>query len=99
PVAVEHAGLDAGDVAVEDLVAVLGKRDPVGLAAVVRIEQADLHLLGMRREEGEVRALVVERDAERIGPAFGNTVVAHEYSFGFPPRRGPRRAGHRLEGA
>src|SRR5690606_39439580 len=56
----------SSDLPMEYLIAVLGEGDPVGLPAVLRIEEADLDLLGMGREEREIRALGIERDAEGI---------------------------------
>ena len=64
-IAVVLARPQVGKIAVPDLVRHLRQRDPIGLLAVV-VEQAQLDLLGMRREEGEVHAGAIPAGAERI---------------------------------
>ena len=56
-VAVDLAGTHARHVAVPDLVAVFGQLDALGLGLAAVIEQAELDLGGVRREEGEVDPL------------------------------------------
>ena len=74
--AVELAGLQIGKVAVPDLVGPLGQRDPLGfLDRARRIEQAQLDLRRMFREEGEVDARAVPGCAERIRRAAPDTHV------------------------
>jgi hypothetical protein len=51
-----------------DLVGLLAQLDPLDLAPALGIEQAQLHALGLLREEREVHALAVPGRAERIRP-------------------------------
>ncbi len=53
-VAVELARPDLGQVAVPDLVGEFGQRDPLGLAPSLRIEEAELDLLRVGGEDGEI---------------------------------------------
>ena len=66
-IAVEGAGADARDVAVKHLVGVFGQFD-AGLALAV--EQADLDLGGIGREQRKIGTLTAPVCAERIGKAF-----------------------------
>ena len=74
---VERAGADAGDVTVKNFVGVLGELEPVDLASVGRIEDADVDARRMSGEDREIGAVGVGRGAERIGLAFAD---AHERS-------------------
>jgi hypothetical protein len=65
-IAVERAGPDVGQVAVPDLVGELGQRDPLELLLAAGVEEADLDLRRVRREEREVDALAVPRRSARI---------------------------------
>ena len=64
-IAVAQAGPRVGDVAVPDLIGVLGKREPVQLAPAALVEQAELDLFRVRGKEGEVNAFAVPGRAER----------------------------------
>ena len=74
-IAVERAGPRVRQVAVPDLVGVFRQHDAVDLALARGVEQAELDLFGVRREQREVDALAVPGGAERIGlpgqPATG----------------------------
>ena len=75
-VAVELAGPRVRQVAVPDLVGVLGQHDPLELALAAGIEQAELDLLGVGAEQGEVDAPAIEGGAQGIsdtGPDPGAT--------------------------
>ena len=67
PEAVPLSGFDAGDVAVMDVGGVIGQLEAT-LAAVV-VEHAELHLGGGLREERDVDAVAVVRDAEGMRDA------------------------------
>src|SRR6185369_1497277 len=58
-VAVHRAGAYAFDIAVPDLVGVLGELDALVLALAAGIEQAQLDAGGVRGEQGEVDAFAV----------------------------------------
>ncbi len=73
--AVKRAGPDAGDVAVKDFVGVFGQLEPVDLASVRRVEDADVDPRRMRGEDREIGAVGVGRRAERIGLAFADSHV------------------------
>ncbi len=79
-----------GKVAVPDLVGHLRQRHPVGLLAV-RVEQAQLDLGGMGREQGEVDAGTIPARAERIGQPRPEAKVRHGASA--PMREIVRRGG------
>ena len=81
---VKRAGSDVGDVAVEDLVGVLGQLETVDLASVGRVEDADVDPRRMGGKDREIGALGVGGGAERIGLAFAD---AHERSCRPPPFR------------
>ena len=68
-VAVELARADVRQVAVPDLVSVLGQHDPLELALAAVVEQAQLDLLGVGAEQREVHAAAVEGGAQRVGGA------------------------------
>src|SRR5690606_41565025 len=67
PRAGQRAGTDLGQIAMPDLVRILGKLDPLDLGQLVRMKEAKLHALGVRREQREVRAFAVPGRAERRG--------------------------------
>jgi hypothetical protein len=58
-VAVQLPGLQALEVAVPDAVSALGELDTRQLAAAAGVEQAQVHLLGMAGEDGEIGATPV----------------------------------------
>ncbi len=66
-IAVDRAGPRIRQVAVPDLVGVFGQGDPLDLAVAPGIEQAELDLGRMRREQGEVDAEPVPCRTERVG--------------------------------
>ena len=69
-VAVAGAGGDTGDEAAMD-VAETGKRQAGGLAVAV-VEQADLNLSGILRDDGEVDAAADGERPERLRQAGGD---------------------------
>ena len=89
-IAVEGAGADARNVAVKYLVGVFGKFD-AGLALAV--EQADLDLGGVGREQRKVGTLAAPVRAERIGKAFFDR-TGHDAPFSCAAKR----ARHNLAG-
>jgi len=56
PVAVDRAGAGIRQVTVPDLVGVFGELDPLDLLLALVVEQAELDLGGVGREQGEVDA-------------------------------------------
>ena len=58
-IAIEGSGPDALQTAVKDLIGVFGQGDALGLAAMGRIEQAQLDPRRMRREQREIGASAV----------------------------------------
>ena len=81
-IAVELARADVGQVAVPDLVGVLGQHDPLQLALAAGIEQAELDLLGIGAEQGEVDAPAIEGGAQRIGGTGPNPGTTRELEHG-----------------
>ena len=82
-VAVQLAWAQVRQVAVPDLVRVLGQRHPRRLAPTAGIEKAQLDPLGVHREQREVDAAAVPVGAERIrraGPHAGRTGWGHARS-------------------
>ena len=75
-VAVDGAGPDLGQVAVPDLVGVFGQLDALDLLVAGAVEQADLDLGGVGREEREIGALAVPGRAAREGRAFPDLEIA-----------------------
>ena len=69
-VAVDRARPCIGQVTVPDLVGVLRQGDALDLAPAALLEQAELDLGGVGREQGKVDAQTVPGGAERIGEAF-----------------------------
>jgi hypothetical protein len=69
-VAVNRARPCIGQVSVPDLVGVLRQGDALDLAPAALLEQAELDLGGVGREQGKVDAQTVPGGAERIGEAF-----------------------------
>ena len=67
PVAVDRAGPRVRQIAVPDLVGVFRQLDALEFALASLIEQAELHLGGVGREQGEVDAEPVPCRAKRIG--------------------------------
>ena len=68
-VAVERAGTRFRQVAVPDLVGIFRQRHPVDLAGAGLVEQAQLDLGRIGREQGEIDAEAVPGGAQRVGPA------------------------------
>ncbi len=69
PVAVELAGARLGQITVPHLVGVFRERD-AGLFVLPRaVEQAQLHFVGVRREQRKIDPLPIPGRAERIGLA------------------------------
>jgi hypothetical protein len=64
-VAVELPRAHAGKVAVPHEVGALAQRHAADLPLAVLVEEAQLHLFGMAREDREIRALPVPRGAQR----------------------------------
>jgi len=69
PIAVKLARLHARDVAVPDPVGTFGHGQTPQLVTAVRIEQAQLELLGMAREHREIAALRIPAGTERVWDA------------------------------
>ena len=57
---------------VEDFTSAGRKSDALNLALSVRVEEAELDLSRIRREDCDVDAATIERNAKRFGKAFGN---------------------------
>ncbi len=71
--AVERAGPDAGNMAVENLVGIFGQFQPLDFASVRCVKDADLDPCRMRGEDREISAVGVGCGAERIGLAFADS--------------------------
>ena len=69
-IAVDRARPRIGQVTVPDLVGILRQGDALDLAPAALVEQAELDLGGVGREQGEVDAQPVPGGAKRIGEAF-----------------------------
>ena len=69
-IAVDRARPRIGQVTMPDLVSVLRQGDALDLAPAALLEQAELDLGGVGREQGKVDAEPVPGGAERIGEAF-----------------------------
>jgi hypothetical protein len=74
-VAVEGAGADLGDVAVEDFISIFGQFD-AGLS--VAVEQADLDLGGIGGKQCEIGTPAVPVRAQRIRQAFFDRSIRHD---------------------
>ena len=70
PIAVDRARPRIGQIAVPDFVGVLRQGDAFDLAPAALLEQAELDLAGVGREQREVDAEPVPYRAEGIGQAF-----------------------------
>ena len=90
--AIERAGTDTRDVTVKNLVGVFREFEAIGLAAVLAIEETNLHLRGIGGEDSEVRTMGVVARTERQRFALADTlsVTAHIDAFGW--RSGAERA-------
>jgi hypothetical protein len=66
-ISIERARPCIRQIAVPDLIGVLWQRHTIDLAYTRGIEEAELHSLGMPREQGEVDALTVPGRTQRIG--------------------------------
>ncbi|MNN57835.1 hypothetical protein D3C81_1728440 [compost metagenome] len=71
-VAVDQPGVRVGQVAVVDLVGVFGQLDALDFLFATGVEQAQLDLGGVGREQGEVDPKPVPGSAEGEGHAFAN---------------------------
>src|SRR5215510_9880714 len=69
-IAVDRARPRIGEVAVPDLVGVLRQGDALDLASAVTLEQTELDLGRVGREQREVHAQAIPRRTKRIGQAF-----------------------------
>ena len=79
--------------AVEDLVGIFGQLDPFELGLALVVEQAQLDLGGVGREECEVDARPVPGRAEARGRAFPQPVAPHDLRGGRRGLRGLRLGG------
>ena len=68
--AVELSGLHVREIAVEHLIGIFGKLDPVRLLGAGRVEEAQLDLGGVGREQGEIGAPTVPERSARMRGAF-----------------------------
>ena len=74
-IAIDLARPDVSDPAVEDLVGVFGKLDALQLGGAVGVEETDLDLGGIGREQREVHALPVPVGATGMRQTFANTAI------------------------
>jgi hypothetical protein len=78
-VAIERAGLDAGNVAVENLVGIFRQFEPVGLALAV--EQAHLNLGGVGGKQREIGPLIgtlaAPAGSQRVRQPFFDGEICH----------------------
>jgi hypothetical protein len=81
-VAVGRAWPRIGEVAVPDLVGIFGQIDALDLALAAGVEQAELDLGRVRREQGEVDAQAVPGGAERVGQTFKESRAAERRCLG-----------------
>ena len=79
-IAVDEPRRGAFEVAVPDLVGVLGQRDALELALAGGVEQAQLDAGRVRREQREVDAVAVPSRAAQVRHAFAKLVVCHSPS-------------------
>src|SRR3954469_24373222 len=86
-ISVEESGPRLRQVAVPDEVGALAHFDALDLAAAARIEKAQLHALGVLREQREVDAGAVPGPAERIRPSAPDGARCNEGSCGRLHRR------------
>jgi hypothetical protein len=70
PVPVDRSGPHTRQIAMPDLIGVLGQLDPLQLLFAVFVEQADLYLGCVGGEDSEVRALSIPAGAAWVGKAF-----------------------------
>src|SRR6185437_2075153 len=69
PIAVEKTRPRLGKVTVPDLVRALAQIDSLHLAPAARVEQAELHLVGVGREKREIDTLPIPGGPARVGVA------------------------------
>ena len=86
PIAVELARAHVGQVAVPDLVGVLGQRDARDLALAGVVEQAQLDLFRVRREQREVGAGTVPGRAQADTADPAKPAPSHPLSLSCPGR-------------
>lgn len=80
-VAVELPGSDVREVAVPDLVCVLGQQNAVKLLPPLGVEKRQLNLLRVLGEECEVHSAPVPRLPARIGLPWPKAKLAGHYSL------------------
>ena len=71
-VAVNQAGMRVGQVAVVDLIGVFGQLDALDFLFAAGVEQAQLDLGGVGREQGEIHPKAIPGGAEGEGQAFAD---------------------------
>jgi hypothetical protein len=76
PVTVNLARPDVGNIAVPNVVAALRQNNAFEFAAALLVEQAQLDLLRMGREQREIGAAPVPGGAQRVRRAGGNSPLA-----------------------
>ncbi len=93
PVAVTLPGPHVRQVAVPDLVGVLGQRDTLDFT-VARVEQAEFHPGSVPRVQREVHTQAVPGRPQRERPAFAHPRGLRPLTAGhrFPPRRAQRQS-------
>jgi hypothetical protein len=89
PIAVELAGSRFGQVAVPDLIGLLGQADALQLAPTATIEEAQLDGLGRLGEQGEVDAGAVVAGPQGVGASRPHLDVVGQGG----QARGARRTG------
>ena len=65
----------------------LGQADALDLAAAVGVEEAELHRLGIGREQGEVDAVSVPGRAQRLRPAGAQAPACGSHALSGPAGR------------
>jgi hypothetical protein len=102
-IAVELAGAQLRQVAVPDEIGALAQRDALHLALAGLLEQAQLDLLGVAREQREIHPFAVPGRAERmrgtrpdLGHVLRHRLVSHSLTISSRPRRGISTQSGRL---
>ena len=73
PVAVDGAGAGVRQIAVPDLIGIFGQFYAIELGPAGWVEQAELDLGGIGREQGEIHPQSVPGGPERVGQALGQS--------------------------
>ena len=76
-VTIELTGVNPFDVAVKNLVRVFWQLDARSFLFARLVEEADLHLAGISREQGKIRPLAIPMGTTGVRQAFAKFVVAH----------------------